>query len=626
VQAALVVVGSRTATKLILVVVALMLVAAMGLWIIIAAVGGETEGQLAAECAGGLADQEDSIISVSTTGEPDEVDGFTAEQEQNASIIIGVGKSRGVPAYGWVVAIATSIQESGLRNLDYGDRDSLGLFQQRPSQGWGTPAQVRDPEYAAGKFYDALVKVEGWQSMPVTVAAQAVQRSGFPDAYAAHDSVARELVQALAGSADVGLLSPAAFNSTSIDCAGGIAAITGDVVFPLPAGTFTDLDNYGESGSRWASYHTGNDLSAPCGTPVTAITDGTVIIRTDEAWAGSWLVQVQTAPGKLTTWYAHMSQLDVKDGQQVTAGQRIGQVGSEGNSSGCHLHVEIHPEGGGYAADDVDPHIWLAQYVGQDIGGIVQAGYDPGGRGFVLSTFNVLGASNTAPGGRDPGRPSGVARVEGLNKLLDQYDVDIVGFQEMQNVQAAEFLRTNSAYRLWYPPGTTSEYAIAWKPTRFQLIQAQSQVVPRYNGERIKMPVVLLRDRTTGRQAWFLNVHHAANTRKYPNQGRWRTEAVKGELKVIRYLASTGVPVFLVGDFNARDSAFCPFTRAGLNAAAGGSTGSPCVLPKRYVGIDWIFGTRGTRFSGHTVDRGPLVRWTTDHPLIVTRAQIGATQ
>src|SRR4051812_46164864 len=96
------------------------------------------------------------------------------EQAANAASIAEVGISRGLPDRAIVIALATAMQESRLRNLDYGDRDSLGLFQQRPSQGWGTPAQVRDPVYAAGRFYDHLVAVPGWQTGRLTDVAQAV--------------------------------------------------------------------------------------------------------------------------------------------------------------------------------------------------------------------------------------------------------------------------------------------------------------------------------------------------------------------------------------------------------------------------------------------------------------------
>jgi hypothetical protein len=105
------------------------------------------------------------------------------EQMANAATITAVGIRRGVPERAVTIALATAFQESHLYNLSGGDRDSVGLFQQRPSQGWGTEAEVSDPRYAAGKFYNALLQVKGWKSMSVTNAAQAVQRSAHPTAY-----------------------------------------------------------------------------------------------------------------------------------------------------------------------------------------------------------------------------------------------------------------------------------------------------------------------------------------------------------------------------------------------------------------------------------------------------------
>ncbi|AJF70367.1 C40 family peptidase [Streptomyces vietnamensis] len=120
------------------------------------------------------------------------------KQVPNAKVIVATGIQKRVPARGQVVALATALQESTLINLDHGDRDSLGLFQQRPSQGWGTREQIMDPVYASGKFYDGLVKIKDWEQMPVTVAAQKVQRSAFPDAYAKHEPLATALQQAIA--------------------------------------------------------------------------------------------------------------------------------------------------------------------------------------------------------------------------------------------------------------------------------------------------------------------------------------------------------------------------------------------------------------------------------------------
>ncbi|WP_240675354.1 hypothetical protein [Cellulomonas endophytica] len=124
---------------------------------------------------------------------------LSPEQAGNAALLAGEALRRGLPARAVTIAVATTLQESRLVNITYGDRDSLGLFQQRPSQGWGSEAEVLDPVHATGRFYDALVEVDGWQDLEVTVAAQAVQRSGFPDAYAQHETRARAWASALTG-------------------------------------------------------------------------------------------------------------------------------------------------------------------------------------------------------------------------------------------------------------------------------------------------------------------------------------------------------------------------------------------------------------------------------------------
>lgn len=127
---------------------------------------------------------------------------LTPEQTANAATIVTVGTTlRDLPRYAANVAVTTAIQESKLRNLAYGDRDSVGLFQQRPSQGWGTLEQVADPVYASGEFYRHLVQVDGWQTRPLTQVAQEVQRSGFPDAYADHETEGRVMTDALSGAA-----------------------------------------------------------------------------------------------------------------------------------------------------------------------------------------------------------------------------------------------------------------------------------------------------------------------------------------------------------------------------------------------------------------------------------------
>ncbi len=146
-------------------------------------------------------------------------------QASNAATIVAVAVRRDLPARAATIALATAMQESKLHNLSYGDRDSLGLFQQRPSQGWGTKAQVMTPVYAANAFYDALVKIPGYQTMNINNVAQDVQHSGHPDGYAQHESAARALSSALTGQ------SAAAFNCV----VSGTQLVSATVGGPSPA-------------------------------------------------------------------------------------------------------------------------------------------------------------------------------------------------------------------------------------------------------------------------------------------------------------------------------------------------------------------------------------------------------
>ncbi|GAA1342235.1 hypothetical protein GCM10009611_14470 [Arthrobacter roseus] len=182
------------------------------------------------------------------------------DQASNAALIAGVALRRGLPPRAASIAIATAIQESGLRNLDYGDDagpDSRGLFQQRPSQGWGTQAQVMDPIYAANAFYDGLLKVPGYTNMPITEAAQAVQISAFPEAYADHEPEARAFASALTG-----------YSAASLDCmlrsaespgdpsqvAAAAAAVFGNqsVVVNESTVTLQAVDRAGWATAQWA--------------------------------------------------------------------------------------------------------------------------------------------------------------------------------------------------------------------------------------------------------------------------------------------------------------------------------------------------------------------------------------
>jgi hypothetical protein len=126
------------------------------------------------------------------------------EQAHYASIVVGMSVKRGLPPRAASIAMATVYQETGIRNLGYGDLDSVGLFQQRPSQGWGSRKQLLDPYYATDKFYDALVKIDDWETADITTVAQRIQNSSYPDAYRDHEADARVLASALTGHSTAG--------------------------------------------------------------------------------------------------------------------------------------------------------------------------------------------------------------------------------------------------------------------------------------------------------------------------------------------------------------------------------------------------------------------------------------
>ncbi|MDG4761393.1 M23 family metallopeptidase [Micromonospora sp. WMMD710] len=287
---------------------------------------------------------------------------WNAEQVDNAATITAVGMRLGVPPRGWVIAVATAMQESSLINTPGGDRDSVGLFQQRPSQGWGTPEQLHDPQYAATKFYQRLQAVDGWQAMPLTEAAQAVQVSAFPDAYAKWEGPATQLVTAIADTAGL--------PTDGLAGCGATGPWTQPVLAPVGSG-FRTSDRPG---------HDGVDLSAPRGTIIRAASAGTVrTVRCNALHADTgaewgcdrdgdpvltrgcgWYVDIDHAGGLLTR-YCHMDQPPmVTVGQPVAAGQPIGVVGSTGHSSGPHLHYEVHHNGDGSPNGAIDPVPFMA--------------------------------------------------------------------------------------------------------------------------------------------------------------------------------------------------------------------------------------------------------------------------
>ncbi|GAA0545145.1 hypothetical protein GCM10010172_28480 [Paractinoplanes ferrugineus] len=344
-------------------------------------------GAVAAVLLGGLTDDGSKKINASLgcgkggPVDPDsklpKVRSYGGAQIRNAAIIINVGADLKMPPRAWVIAVATAMQESRLTNLgnlgSRNDHDSLGLFQQRPSSGWGTPAQVMDPVYASTKFYAKLKTIEGWENMPLTEAAQRVQISAYPDAYAKHEPVATQIVNMLADGA-----AAAIGNSISMVCASAGQIAASGWTLPVKAGV--------GSGFRTASRptHQGVDLIASRYTTIHAAASGIVSkVKCDEDHSGrqtcnvdgypgkggcGWMVEIQHA-GNIMTRYCHMVQRPfVKEGQEVTAGEVLGRVGTSGNSSGPHLHFEVHLNNDRSSAGAIDPVPFMREQ-GAPLGG-----------------------------------------------------------------------------------------------------------------------------------------------------------------------------------------------------------------------------------------------------------------
>jgi len=317
-------------------------------------------------------------------------DTITLDRTQltHAGTIITVGaQTAGGGRPGVVVALMAALTESSLRMLantgaypesgDYpndgngADHDSLGLFQMRPVSGWGTVAELMDPTYQAKAFYGGpdgpnypsprgLLDIPGWQGMDPGEAAQAVEVSAYPDRYQDYQPVAEAILTTLTR--------PAPSNG-----GGGqpVVAETSRVVFPLPSGTWVLTGGFGPRTDPLTgepAFHTGTDYAAPDGTPILAVADGLVTHAGYTGDYGGLIVVEHTVDGQpVASAYAHSWQdgIYVTQGQTVTAGQHIGDVGSSGRSTGPHLHFEIRP--GGSNAVAVDADVWLAEHAAQGI-------------------------------------------------------------------------------------------------------------------------------------------------------------------------------------------------------------------------------------------------------------------
>jgi len=245
---------------------------------------------------------------------------------------------------------------------------------------------------------------------------------------------------------------------------------------------------------------------------------------------------------------------------------------------------------------------------------------------FVISSFNVLGSSHTKGAGSDrPGMAPGTTRIRKVAELLERHDVDVVGFQEFQRDQFNEFKNVAGKEFAIYPGVKLGKSevvnSIAWRKETWDLVKAEHILIPYFDGNQKKMPVVRLRHKVTGQEAYFANFHNPASTKRWGDQEKWRDVATQKQVDLVNRLRrETGLPVFVTGDMNERDEYYEKMTeQTDMTSADTRRDGKP---PKS-MAIDWIFGTESmVTFMNYLRDRSPLVKKASDHPMIVSKAVI----
>ena len=230
----------------------------------------------------------------------------------------------------------------------------------------------------------------------------------------------------------------------------------------------------------------------------------------------------------------------------------------------------------------------------------------------------MLGASHTTRGGSRPGYASGRARAGGVAALLARHGTDVAGFQELQGPQLAVVrARTGMDFFPGFSMGHLgTENSIGWRRDAWTAVERRTVAIPYFNGGVRQMPYVRLRNRATGIEAWFANVHNPAETARFHHQQRFRVRATQIEAQLARRLVDTGLPVFLTGDMNERAPYFCRLTASAPMVAARGGSHTGACLAGRPRAVDWIFGSQGVDFTSYDEDRSHLVDVTTDHPVV----------
>lgn len=243
---------------------------------------------------------------------------------------------------------------------------------------------------------------------------------------------------------------------------------------------------------------------------------------------------------------------------------------------------------------------------------------------FVVASFNVLGWRHTARGGRHASWPDGRKRMDRTLRLLDRYGVDVVGFQELQHPQLERFHKRTGRHWSVYPGDRYERIAghnsIAWRTKMWKKKKLGYVRVPYFRGTRVRMPVISLRHRKTGRVVRFANFHNPGDSKG--DAQRYRNKARRIQVRIAKQ-STRKVPLVLTGDMNEKERYFCPMVRrAPMHAANGGKVTRKRCVPPRTMGIDWIFGSTAVKFRWYEkLDRDRMAP-TSDHPFIAASVKI----
>lgn len=354
----------------------------------------------------------------------------------------------------------------------------------------------------------------------------------------------------------------------------------------------------------------GTDIRANCGATVWASHPGIAQVSVN---SGRYVIRVISGRDGLVSQYAFLSRAVVANGQLIQSGQALGLMAANPSSKACALYFAVSGRG-----KRVNPSTWLNVMVGHTppVSGMFNT------RAIQLASFNFLGASHTTGRGRYSTYPS---RMDRAVSLFNARGLDVIGTQEFQEVQFDYF--TNKGHgntygaHYWNPQGKRrdTENAIIWRKSTMQYVSGSTFDIPYFGGNTRHVPVVLLRQKSSGRTAYFLNVHNPADVRG--NAAGWRAKAIQIERAKIIELRRTGRPVFLTGDFNDRQGAFCPLTAGKLTISPNSIPSTTCLYP-RQSSIDWIFAAGQTRFSYYLRDTSTQSAKISDHPLLISRAHL----